>query len=411
MKPSQIALAYGNTFIDLKIPQDTTILKIKEPLIRVSKKRFIQGLDDILPAGPIYGSIAIVVADKTRLCGYEYALEWLMEGLGLRQVKQEQVHFYIAYGTHARQSDEECLHAYGDSYKKYQFIHHDCTTPDLFSTLGTTRKGTLIRVRKDILATDVLITFGAVSHHYFAGYGGGRKLLFPGLGEKQAIYHNHSLFLDRNTRRLSTDCQPGNLDNNPVSDDLYEVHTNLPHYISIHGILTSTGKVATFSFGTSYADFLQVCAELDQYYRVEQRSQYGLVIASGGGFPKDINFIQLHKAIHNSARFVKNGGTLIVAGECKDKVGSTTLLPYFDMGSYEEAFSHLVHNYAGNGGTALALMEKTRRIRIKLLTSLDDGIVQHLGMEKISLAEIQALLTSNRGKHTIALIANGALQI
>ena len=37
----------------------------------------------------------------------------------------------------------------------------------------------------------------AISHHYFAGYGGGRKLIFPGLGEKESIYQNHKLFIDK----------------------------------------------------------------------------------------------------------------------------------------------------------------------------------------------------------------------
>ena len=39
---------------------------------------------------------------------------------------------------------------------------------------------------------------------------------------------------------------------------------------------------------------------------------YDLVLASCGGFPKDINLIQSHKAIHNAAAFVRDGGRLVM---------------------------------------------------------------------------------------------------
>jgi len=178
MQPSSCTLAYGNTSVTLNLPQHTPVLKITEPPQRVTKERFLQGLADILPEVPITGPVAIVVADKTRRCGYEYGLKWLMESLHARQVTDEQVCFFIAYGTHAGQDEEHCLQAYGPSYRKYRFIHHDCTDQTLFSTIGTTRKGTPIRIRKDILSAQLIITFGAVSHHYFAGYGGGAKTSF-----------------------------------------------------------------------------------------------------------------------------------------------------------------------------------------------------------------------------------------
>jgi len=412
MQPSSCTLAYGNTSVTLNLPQNTPVLKITEPPQRVTKERFLQGLADILPEVPITGPVAIVVADKTRRCGYEYGLKWLMESLHARQVTDEQVCFFIAYGTHAGQDEEHCLQAYGPSYRKYRFIHHDCTDQTLFSTIGTTRKGTPIRIRKDILSAQLIITFGAVSHHYFAGYGGGRKLLFPGLGEKEAIYHNHSLFLDRNTGQLAKACQPGNLQDNPVSDDLYEVHTKLPGYISIHGLPGSTGEIIEFFFGARYNDFLQVTTLLDRYYRTSRRGPYDLVIGSAGGYPKDINFIQLHKTIHNCARFVKDNGTLIILGECRDDIGSNTLLPYFEMGGYELAFNHLLDSYAGNGGTALALMEKTRRIRILLVTTLAADTVHQLGMEKITPADIEPLVTRiHQKQQSIAVIPNGSLLI
>jgi len=49
-------------------------------------------------------------------------------------------------------------------------------------------------------------------------------------------------------------------------------------------------------------------------------------------------------------------------------------LPWFEYDSFEETFDNLKDNYSGNGGTALALMTKAKRISIKLITDLSDNI-------------------------------------
>lgn len=43
-----------------------------------------------------------------------------------------------------------------------------------------------------------------------------------------------------------------------------------------------------------------------------------IVIISPGGYPKDIDLYQTHKAMENVTLAVKRGGIIIVAGECRD---------------------------------------------------------------------------------------------
>ena len=107
---------------------------------------------------------------------------------------------------------------------------------------GRTGRGTPIRFRRDLLEASAIITMGAVSHHYFAGYGGGRKLIFPGCGERQAIYKNHGLYLDGAAETIAEGCQPGILDGNPLAEDLFEIEDRLPADLAIHGILDSHGR-------------------------------------------------------------------------------------------------------------------------------------------------------------------------
>ena len=224
----------------------------------------------------------------------------------------------------------------------------------------------------------------------------------------QAIYQNHRLFLDTEQRILAPGCRPGQLHGNPIAEDLAEINSMLPAYLSIHGLLDSRGEVAAFRFGTTYDDFLNVCREHDTLYRSTTGKQYDLVLASAGGYPKDINIIQVHKAIDNAAAFVRDGGTLILLAECADGIGSATFLPYFEMDNREATFDHLVAHYSGNGGTALAMMAKTERIRIFLVTDLDENLCRQIDITRIKREEA-ARRAINAGE--LAVITNASMLI
>jgi nickel-dependent lactate racemase len=351
----------------------------------------------------------VVIADKTRLCGYPEFLPVLLQALENFGAQREEITVFIAYGTHPRQTHQECLAAYGETYKNVRFIHHDCQDNHCFVNLGKTSRGTPVLMRRDILEADFLITFGAVCHHYFAGYGGGRKMIFPGLGRKEAIYHNHGLFLDPDRRILSPMCRPGVLKGNPLAEDLAEYETFLPADLAIHGILDSVGNVCDLLAGAGTDHFRKACAEHGKNCEMESAKQYDLVIASCGGYPKDINFIQSHKAIDNAAKFVRDSGRLIVLAECSDGVGSKTFLPWFAMGSWERAFDKLSENYEGNGGTALSMMSKLHRMQILLVTKLNDSVCETIGVKKISMDQAKMYIKQFSGP--LAAIPNAGLLV
>ncbi len=405
----EVQLKYGRENIPISIPARMQVFEFQEPVVDIEETLFTAKLKAVLTERNISGSAAIIVADKTRLCGYEQILPWVVDTLIEKGIKKKQITFYIAYGTHSRQTDEECRNSYGEVYDSYPFVHHDCSESSDFVALGTTSRGTSAEIRRDVAESELILTIGAVSHHYFAGYGGGRKLLFPGVGGKNGIYANHGLFLDKEKQGLAIGCWPGNLEGNPLAADLKEVHDLLPEYLSIHAILDSFGEPASYHFGKNYEDFLLVCRKLDDSYRVEIEKQFDLVVAASGGYPKDINMIQAHKSIHNAANLVNDGGTLLMFAECIDGIGSKTFLPYFRMGGWKQTFQALLENYAGNGGTALAMMEKTKRINIYIITSLSEELCSEIGLKKITVADAEQILENHSG--TLGLAVNSSLLV
>ena len=66
-----------------------------------------------------------------------------------------------------------------------------------------------------------------------------------------------------------------------------------------------------------------------------------MVVASAGGYPKDINFIQAHKSMHNAASFVQDDGKLIIFAECRDGIGNQAFMNLFKLGGWDQIFEQM----------------------------------------------------------------------
>jgi lactate racemase len=398
----------GTQEIPLVFPKEVTRLSHLEPEMRTAQEKFRELLSSRLPlSSHSLSKVGIVVADKTRLCQYPDYLPILTQYLLDAGIRATAITFYIAYGTHAPQSEEECLDCYGETFRRFRFVHHKSRDRKGFHLLGCTARGTAVRISRELLEEDLLISFGAILHHYFAGYGGGRKLFFPGLAAYDSILENHRLFLDLESRTLATGCQSGRLDNNPLAEDLQEIHSMLPAHLELHALLNSRKEVCEIFVGDSYEDFRKVCRHYDSFFRSNEAQLFDLVVASAGGYPKDINFIQAHKSIHNAASFVKNGGKLLIFVACTDGIGNPDFMDLFRSGKRDTMFDRLALDYKNNAGTALSMLEKSERINIHMHTRLDEETCRLMGARKCSAEEAQKLVDKEKG--SIAILENAAM--
>ena len=105
-----------------------------------------------------------------------------------------------------------------------------------------------------------------------------------------------------------------------------------------------------------------------------------LVVVSCGGFPKDINVIQSHKAMEYGSQALKPGGVMILLAECRDGYGNATFFDWFrftDLAAFEE---RLRSHYEINGQTAYSLLAKAQRFRIILVSVLPPEEVRTMGL-------------------------------
>jgi len=119
-----------------------------------------------------------------------------------------------------------------------------------------------------------------------------------------------------------------------------------------------------------------------------------LVIASCGGFPKDINFIQAHKSMDYAMNALKDGGVMILLAECSQGYGHPTFHQWFKYHDLNEFEDILKVKYEINGQTAYSTLIKAKRAKIILISSLPPQEVRQMSLipadnmeEALSLAK------------------------
>jgi len=389
-----LGLAYGRRTIGVDVPPQVAVDTIA-PTTRPALSDAPTALRDAVRA-PVAGPslqevvrpgmrparrVAVVVADWTRACDYPTLLPVLLDELNRCGVPDRAISLLVAYGTHARQPDEASRALYGDlAWDRVAIVHHDCDAADLVHA-GTTSRGTDVRLNPRYLDADAAITLGAVSFHYFAGFGGGPKLVFPGLADRAGALANHALYVEQLVRgpcRLK-----GTTAGNACAADIREATAFAPPAFSVHCLLNERGEMAAVIAGAWDASHDAACGRLRDTAMLDVARRYDVAIASCGGFPRDINLIQAHKSIDNACDLLRDGGTLLIAAECAEGIGSETFLAWFDLD--EDAFlDRLRTDYELHGGTAFALRRKTARCRILMKTALPPDVVRRTGIVPVT---------------------------
>jgi nickel-dependent lactate racemase len=338
--------------------------------------------------------VAVPVSDVTRYSATEHLLPPLLAECDAAGVPRERVTLFVARGTHRPMTEGEIAAAVGPALRTGIRVSQSDPDRDLVS-MGTTSRGTPVLLHGPLAGHDRLVLTGTISFHYFAGFGGGRKALVPGCAGRETAHGTHfRVFLpDRPGKHPLS--RPGVLEGNPVHEDLLEATALFPPCFLLNTLLTPGKLLFDAVAGHWVAAHEEGCARYASVYRVPVAARSPLVIASAGGYPKDINVIQSHKALDNAFRAVEPGGVLVLLAECRDGFGSPHFFPWFRFPEPDDLERELRRNYQIYGQTAHATLVKAKGCRVILVSSLPPGDVERMSMT--AAATLDEALAKARG--------------
>jgi lactate racemase len=261
-----------------------------------------RALDDSpLPAVPRGARVTVIVSDATR-----HEPRGALLAAVRRRLPGARITIAVATGTHGPARIEE-LGLPGD----LAVVNHDGAT-DIIE-LGTTARGTPVRVHRCVVETDLVVATGCIKPHYFAGFGAGAKAIFPGLGEATAIRVNHRLKTERRARA-------GVVDGNPCREDLEEAvrMVSAPLFL-LDGVCGPDDRVHAAVAGDVFSAFRKGTALARPWFTVSA-PRASLVIASDA-LPVTASLYQAAKIAAAAAPLVDENGSLVVVAQCPDGTG------------------------------------------------------------------------------------------
>ncbi len=325
----------------------------------------------------------IVVSDKTRATGVRWLLPRLLEAVRAVADPSADISVLVAYGNHSRHTPQEDADLFGELPDGVRLIHHDSRDDSQLVNVGTLPAGRRLRINRQAAAADALILTGAVTFHYHAGFTGGRKAILPGLASHEDTLANHALTLAGREAADPRPWGPGRLNGNPVAEEMEAAQRLVgPSYL-VNTVMAGNEKeneIGAIFVGDPRDEHRAACAEVKARFARRIDAPADLVVASAGGFPKDINLYQAHKALDNAARACRDGGVVVLVAACAEGLGDDSFPRWL---AYPDRRAHLAalrEAFAVAGQTALAFREKIERLRVILVSELSDERVRQLGL-------------------------------
>jgi len=356
-------------------------------------------------------SVTVVVPDATRKASLHEVLPVVIERLRRAEIEDGAITVLIANGTHPAVGPEAISSLVGELPGSIGVIEHDSRAPDLVR-VGDLRASMPMRLHPSAVECGCLITVGTVRHHYFAGFGGGPKMVFPGVGGYEEIQANHSLVLDLTGDRAvrHPGCEPGVLDGNPVAEEIGHAAALRPPDIALCLVEGREGGVAWAGAGPSKIAFESAVERVRTWFKVPLQEGFDLMVAGSGGSPTDSTLVQAHKGLDAACRFLKPGGELLWAASLEEGLGAEEMAPFVDDPAPESILARLSTRWVQYGHTTLRIVEKTSRHRVHLYSRSAPEVVTRLGFEPV--ADPDALLEQWRVQHPgaqIGVMATGAV--
>ena len=390
-------MKFGATSFPLDLPPERLIGTIRAdvPAPAVPADQLIgaalDSCDHILQTFRPGEKVVIITSDITRYTGSEIYLPLLVGRLNRCGIGDDRIEIIIALGIHRKQTEHEHRKIVGALYGRLRITDHECDDPGKLVYLGKTTAGMEIEINRSVVEADRVIATGTIGFHYFAGFGGGRKSILPGVAGRKSCMASHFAVLNPGSGTgKNPHAATGVLDGNPVNEAMEEACAMVNPDFILNTILSPDKRIIDVFAGDWRTAHRDGSAKYGGLFSYPLREQADLVVVSCGGEPKDINFIQSHKSMEYGSRALKPGGIMILLAQCRDGYGNSTFFSWFrfkDLGLFEE---ELRRNYEINGQTAYATLQKARRFRVILVSGLPREEVESMGMTPAATLE-QAL--------------------
>jgi len=135
--------------------------------------------------------VVILFDDMARVTRAAEIVPHLLEELAMAGIKDNQIRFICAGGCHGALNRADFVKKLGeDALKRFPVYNHNPFDNCVYA--GTTTGGTKININAEVMKCDLKIGIGSIVPHIMAGFGGGSKIVLPGVASYETVLALHS---------------------------------------------------------------------------------------------------------------------------------------------------------------------------------------------------------------------------
>jgi len=219
----------------------------------------------------------------------------------------------------------------------------------------------------------LIIGIGTANPHYFAGYGGGGKIVLPGVCARETIKQDHVWIRD-------SKANAGIMEGNPIWEDMLEAARLARLTFKFDTVLNTDKEIYALFGGEVEAQQKAAVKALKEVYGVAVPALAGVTVASG--YPLETDLIQSGKAILLADTITKPGGTIVLVSACSDGAGPLMYETLSQRPGAKEVIQWIAEGKANTTGGPMAS-------RLRALVESKRLVVVTEGLSQQQLADME----------------------
>ncbi len=323
-----VDLLYGRSGLKVRLPEHVraTIVR-KRPMTpvgdpdRAVRRALAEpaGCPPLAEAARGRKTACILICDITRPVPNGVLLPPLIEAITGAGILRENIRILVATGLHRPNEGEELREVVGcdELLRTMRIENHFARDRDAHVDLGRTSRGIPVRIDRRFVEADLKIVTGLVEPHFMAGYSGGRKLVAPGVACQDTILSFHAAHILEHPR--SANCIT---DGNPLHEAQIEIVRKIGGITGVNVVIDENRRIGFVNFGEVEQSHREAVAFARRHAEVTLPRRFRTIVTTGAGYPLDRTYYQTIKGMVGVIDILEPGGTIIVASECSEGMGS-----------------------------------------------------------------------------------------
>jgi lactate racemase len=223
---------------------------------------------------------------------------FVLEELHAGGVEDDQIRFVCAPGTHRPLIYPEFVAKLGkEIVEKYPVYNHSVW--ENVVDMGRTSRGTPVQVNREFASSDLRLAIGSLLPHSGAGFGGGGKIILPGVSGIETITYHH--------KNMRVNSELGRVEDNFFRLDIEEAARLAGLQFKVDTILNNRREVVGVFAGDFVAEHREAAKLAVQVYRTETITDADVVVANS--YPDEVQLVRTMWTIGASLR---QGGDVVI---------------------------------------------------------------------------------------------------